>query len=87
MSPSPISPSPLARAPWRILRSGDGRYSVHPAAHDIPAGWEAVGEPAPREACLTRIAALWTDMRPAALRDAMNEPAAPCDAMDEETTA
>ncbi len=38
---------------------------------DPPAGWTAVGEPEPKEACLDRIETLWTDMRPLSLRKAM----------------
>lgn len=56
---------------WRILHNHEGRYSIHPAARDLPAGWEPVGTPDTREACLSEIARLWTDMRPEALKMAL----------------
>ena len=40
------------------------QYSVWPADTRIPAGWEAVGEPRSRSACLAHIAQVWTDIRP-----------------------
>ncbi|GHC65389.1 MbtH family protein [Neogemmobacter tilapiae] len=63
--------STLTHAPWVILRNHEGRYSVFPLAHAVPAGWQVQGEPAGREACLARIAEIWTDMRPSALQEVM----------------
>ena len=54
-----------------IVRNHEDQYSIWSADREIPAGWEPVGEPAPRTACLDRIGELWTDMRPASLRAAM----------------
>ncbi|GAB2810427.1 hypothetical protein GCM10027091_47970 [Streptomyces daliensis] len=42
----------------------------------MPDGWETVGEPMAKDACLERIGELWTDMRPASLRRAMEGAAA-----------
>lgn len=67
------SHSPLAQAQWRILRNHEGRYSVHPAALETPPGWEALGPPDTRAACLEKIAHLWSDMRPSALQAAMTQ--------------
>lgn len=50
-----------------VVRNHEDQYSLWPTYRKIPAGWEAVGEPAPRAACLARIEALWTDMRPRSL--------------------
>lgn len=60
-----------ADADWSILRNAEGRYSVWPTLYPLPAGWLAVGTPASRAECLTRIETLWTDPRPVALQKAM----------------
>lgn len=54
-----------------IVRNHEDQYSIWSADREIPAGWEPVGEPASRTVCLDRIGELWTDMRPASLRAAM----------------
>ena len=56
---------------WRVLRNGEGRYSMMRATHPIPAGWTPVGDPALRTDCLERIGALWTDMRPLSVQEAL----------------
>ncbi|WP_422769191.1 MbtH family protein [Plantactinospora sp. WMMC1484] len=56
-----------------IVRNDEEQYSIWRAGQPVPAGWEPVGEPAPREGCLARISELWTDMRPASLRAAMSD--------------
>lgn len=66
-----MTQSTLTHAPWRILRNHEGRYSVSPQSHPIPAGWDVIGPPATREECLAEIATRWTDMRPTALKEAM----------------
>ncbi len=63
--------STLTHALWLVLRNQEGRYSVAPASHPLPVGWEPLGPAAPREDCLLRIAETWTDMRPAGLKEAM----------------
>ena len=54
-----------------IVRNHEDQYSIWRADWSLPAGWEQVGEPGGRSACLDRINELWTDMRPASLRAAM----------------
>ena len=51
-----------------VVVNAEEQYSLWPAERPLPEGWRVVGEPAPREQCLDRIAELWTDMRPASLR-------------------
>ncbi|HEV2999344.1 MAG TPA: MbtH family NRPS accessory protein [Solirubrobacteraceae bacterium] len=51
-----------------VVRNHEEQYSVWWADRELPAGWDAVGEPASRDACLDRIEELWTDMRPLSLR-------------------
>lgn len=58
-----------------IVRNGEGQYSIWRADTEMPSGWTRVGEPALRSACLHQIGRLWTDMRPASLRNAMEHEA------------
>ena len=58
-------------AMYLVLTNEEGRYSLWPAALDIPKGWTAGGPPAGRRACLEWIDANWTDLRPRSLREAM----------------
>lgn len=60
-----------ADADWCIVLNAEGRHSVWPALYPLPAGWQAVGQPASRADCLTRIETLWADPRPVALQKAM----------------
>lgn len=53
-----------------VVRNHEEQYSIWRTNKPIPAGWDTVGEPAPKEDCLKRIGELWTDMRPASLRRA-----------------
>jgi MbtH protein len=51
-----------------VVRNHEDHYSIRPAGREVPAGWDTVGDRAPRSACLDLIARTWTDMRPASLR-------------------
>ena len=53
-----------------VVVNDEEQYSIWPDGRQVPAGWHVVGEPAGREDCLDRIAELWTDMRPASVRQA-----------------
>ncbi|RKN07613.1 MbtH family protein [Streptomyces radicis] len=57
---------------FTVVRNHERQYSIWPAGRDVPEGWERVGGPAERSACLDRIGELWTDMRPASLRALMD---------------
>jgi MbtH protein len=57
---------------YLIVINDEEQYSIWRSGRALPAGWTPVGESAPREACLARIGELWTDMRPASLRAAMD---------------
>ncbi|WP_390910452.1 MbtH family NRPS accessory protein [Pseudosulfitobacter sp. SM2401] len=57
---------------WLVLRNTEGRYSVARASHPVPAGWNPVGQPAPRADCLAQIGKIWTDMRPQALQETLS---------------
>lgn len=54
-----------------VVRNHEEQYSIWRTDKAVPAGWETVGDAAPKDACLKRIGELWTDMRPASLRRAM----------------
>lgn len=53
---------------YHIVINDEEQYSIWRSDRTAPAGWRTVGEPMPKQACLDRISALWTDMRPASLR-------------------
>jgi MbtH protein len=53
------------------VRNHEEQYSVWRSDKALPAGWESVGEPAPKDVCLKRVDELWTDMRPLSLRESM----------------
>ncbi|ASM71006.1 MULTISPECIES: MbtH family protein [Roseobacteraceae] len=61
----------LTQTLWRVLRNSEGRFSLLHANHPIPAGWSPVGDAAGRADCLDRIGALWTDMRPLSVQEAL----------------
>ncbi|WP_186153153.1 MbtH family NRPS accessory protein [Burkholderia gladioli] len=44
-----------------VVRNTEGNYSVWFDGRNLPAGWETVGEPASKQACLQRIERLWTE--------------------------
>lgn len=52
---------------YYVVRNHEDQYSLWPVFRKVPAGWDVIGEPATRAACLARIEALWTDMRPRSL--------------------
>ena len=46
-----------------VVRNSRRQYSVWPADLAMPAGWERLGAPAEKDACLAHIAKVWTEMR------------------------
>lgn len=58
---------------YRVLRNGEGQYSLWPAAIAVPGGWEVVHADDTRQACLGYIAENWRDMRPTSLVTAMEK--------------
>ncbi|MEU4569788.1 MbtH family NRPS accessory protein [Micromonospora sp. NPDC023956] len=56
-----------------VVRNHEEQYSIWHADSPVPVGWDVVGEPQSRQACLDRIDTLWVDMRPASLRRFMTE--------------
>jgi MbtH protein len=58
---------------YYVVRNHEDQYSIWRSDKAVPAGWQTVGEPETKAGCLERIEALWTDMRPASLRRAMDQ--------------
>lgn len=52
-----------------IVMNKEEQYSIWRIDKPIPAGWEQVGESDTKARCLEKIKELWTDMRPASLRN------------------
>lgn len=53
---------------YLVVVNDEEQYSIWPDGREIPAGWQPVGEPRPREECLAHIERVWTDMRPKSVR-------------------
>ncbi len=70
MSNENVSTSPEL---YLVVRNHEEQYSVWRAERPLPPGWGAIGEPALKEDCLSRIDEIWTDMRPLSLRVFMEE--------------
>lgn len=50
-----------------VLRNQEGQYSLWPTLADVPPGWSIALTEHSREACLSYVSEVWTDMRPASL--------------------
>lgn len=61
---------------YRVVLNDEEQYSIWATGRELPAGWRAEGAEGSREECLSRIAEVWTDMRPLSLRQRMDESAA-----------
>ncbi len=59
-----------------VVINDEQQYSIWPNYKPIPAGWSSVGKTGLKADCLAFIDATWTDMRPATLRRAIDEPTA-----------
>jgi len=56
---------------YTVVVNHEEQYSVWPAGRELPAGWRSVGKTGPKSECLAYIKEVWTDMRPASLREKM----------------
>ena len=59
-------------ATYVVLRNDEDQYSLWPAGHEVPQGWQAVGKEGSREECSAYVDEVWTDMRPRSLRERMD---------------
>lgn len=58
---------------YLVLVNYEEQYSLWPSYKPIPAGWEVVGKERTKEACISYIEEVWTDMRPLSLRKQMEK--------------
>ena len=58
---------------FRVVVNHEGQYSIWPADRELALGWSEVGKQGTKRECLDYIEQVWTDMRPASLRDKMEE--------------
>lgn len=54
-----------------VVLNDEEQYSIWFADRDLPAGWRAEGTEGSRQQCLEHIDTVWTDMRPASVRERM----------------
>ncbi|KUY74660.1 antibiotic synthesis protein MbtH [Burkholderia cepacia] len=57
---------------YTVVINDEEQYSIWPTFRPVPAGWHEVGVSGPKADCLAHIETVWTDMRPASLRRAMD---------------
>ncbi|WAK00944.1 MbtH family protein [Methylobacter sp. YRD-M1] len=57
---------------YRVVVNKENQYSIWSDLKEIPDGWQTVGKAGNKEACLTYIKEVWTDMRPLSLRSQMS---------------
>jgi MbtH protein len=62
-----------AQAEYQVVINHEEQYSLWPAQETPPQGWSPVGVSGSQEQCLEHIERVWTDMRPASLRRAMEQ--------------
>ena len=58
---------------YYVVKNHEEQYSIWPTYKSIPKGWVADGGARDKEACLSYIDKVWTDMRPLSLRKKMAE--------------
>ncbi|GLZ41928.1 MbtH family NRPS accessory protein [Actinokineospora sp. NBRC 105648] len=54
-----------------VVVNDEEQYSVWPRGRELPAGWRETGFTGARADCLDHIDQVWTDLRPASLRRAV----------------
>jgi MbtH protein len=58
---------------YKVVVNDEEQYSIWPADRENAIGWRDEGCTGTRAACLAHIDEIWTDMRPASLRRAMDQ--------------
>lgn len=54
-----------------VVMNHEEQYSIWPVGRELPQGWSDAGFRGSKADCLLYIEDVWTDMRPASLRRAM----------------
>jgi MbtH protein len=57
---------------YRVVRNDEEQYALWPADPAPPAGWHDVGVRGTEAECMAYVDEVWTDLRPASLRAAMD---------------
>lgn len=70
-------------AQYKVVQNHEEQYSIWPADREPPPGWKEVGRSGNKQECLDYIERVWTDMRPASLREAMSRRSPPQSGGDE----
>lgn len=52
---------------YKVLRNGEGQYSLWLDFKPVPDGWESVGKSGTKAECSQYVDEVWTDMRPNSL--------------------
>jgi MbtH protein len=68
-----MTDEPVDETTYLVVINDEEQYSIWPAHRPLPDGWHDAGMRGPKQACLDHIDAVWTDMRPKSLRDAMEK--------------
>ena len=58
---------------YKVVINHEEQYSIIPSEYRIPRGWKEVGKEGSREEALDFIEEVWTDMRPASVRTAVEK--------------
>jgi MbtH protein len=57
---------------YKVVVNHEEQYSIWPAERDNPSGWTDAGKSGSKAECLAHINAVWVDMRPLSLRQAID---------------
>lgn len=60
---------------YKVVVNHEEQYSIWPEDRDNPPGWSDVGMSGSKDECLEHIRAVWTDITPLSVRQAMAEQA------------
>lgn len=68
----PDTPDDWTSETLKVVVNTEEQYSIWPVDRENPAGWRDAGKTGSKDECLAWIKQVWTDMRPASLRKAMD---------------
>jgi MbtH protein len=54
---------------YRVVGNEEEQYSIWPANHALPPGWQVGGKAGTKAECLAFIKQVWTDLRPRSVRE------------------
>jgi MbtH protein len=58
---------------FKVVINHEEQYSIWPADRENPLGWKDAGKRGDQTACLKFIEEVWTDLRPAQLKQKMEQ--------------